>query len=140
MNNKYLSKYSNGKYVSQAQYITEIICENKAVKDKTDLHYKFWTTKKWSSFFRNQIATAHKLLENYQPNAIIKALTSNEGKKIYSLRAPHLKEIIEKKVLEIENENKKLTKTYNRSTDITFKKNITNNNILSKLRNLDNES
>jgi hypothetical protein len=140
MNNKYLSKYSNGKYVSQAQYITEIICENKAVKDKTDLHYKFWTTKKWSSFFRNQIASAHKLLENYRASAIIKALTSNEGKKIYSLRAPHLKEIIEKKVLEIEQENKKLTKTYNRSTDITFKKNITNNNILSKLRNLDNES
>jgi hypothetical protein len=37
--NKYLSKYSNGKTVSAAQYITEIICENKAKRDKLDLHW-----------------------------------------------------------------------------------------------------
>jgi hypothetical protein len=140
MNDQYLSKYSNGKYVSPAQYITEIICENKAIKDKNDLHYRFWTTKKWSLFYRNQIASAHKLLEQYPANAIIKALTSTEGKKIYSLRAPHLKSIIEQKVTEIENENKKLTKTYIRSTDNTFRKNVVGTNILSKLRNLDNES
>lgn len=141
MTEQYLSKYSNGKYVSSAQYITEIICENKAIKDKNDLHYRFWTTKKWSMFYRNQIASAHKLLEQYPANAIIKALTSVDGKKIYSLRAPHLKSIIDQKVLEIQNENKTLTKKYNKSTDVTFKKNITNinNNILSKLRDLDNE-
>ena len=38
---KYISKYSNGKEVSAAQYITELICENKAKQDKKDLHYKF---------------------------------------------------------------------------------------------------
>lgn len=140
MTDKYLSKYSNGKYVSSAQYITEIICENKAIKDKGDLHYRFWVTKKWSAFFRNQIAAAHKLLEKYPPSAIIKALTSTEGKRIYSLRAPHLESIVQQKFDEIEKENKTLTKTYNRSKDVTFRKNTTNTNILSKLRNLDNES
>lgn len=140
MSDQYLSKYSNGKYVTAAQYITEIICENKAIKDKSDLHYRFWTTKKWSMFYRNQIASAHKLLEKYPSAAIIRALTSIDGKKIFSLRAPHLQAIIDQKVSEIENENKTLTKTYNRSTDVTFRKSIKSNNILSKLRNLDNES
>jgi len=34
MSDKYISKYSNNKFVSAAQYITEIICEHKAKKDK----------------------------------------------------------------------------------------------------------
>jgi hypothetical protein len=138
--NKYLSKYSNGKYVSAAQYITEIICENKALKDGSDLHYRFWTTKKWSVFYRNQIASAHKLLEKYTAQAIIKALNSPEGKKIFSLRAPHLSDIIEKYTRIIENQNTKLTKKLERNSGSTFRKSIHKENILSKLRNIDNES
>ena len=38
---KFESKYSNNKMVSAAQYITELICENKAKIDKKDIHYKF---------------------------------------------------------------------------------------------------
>ena len=41
----YPSRYSNGKTVSAAQYITELICEHKANIEKLDLHYKFWTNK-----------------------------------------------------------------------------------------------
>ena len=70
---KYISKYSNGKEVTAAQYITEIICEKKAKIDKVDLHFRFWTTKKWDKFYRNQIGTANKLLEQYSDKAIIKA-------------------------------------------------------------------
>ena len=61
---KYPSRYSNEKFVSAAQYITEMICEKKAKIDKEDLHHRFWTNKKWSSFFRNQIATAHANVYN----------------------------------------------------------------------------
>lgn len=91
----YPSKYSNGKSVSAAQYITELICENKARIEKTDLHFRFWQTPKWSKFFRNQIASAHKLLKEYDMVPIVRALKSASGSKIYSLRAPHLIQIIE---------------------------------------------
>jgi hypothetical protein len=140
MTDKYLSKYSNNKEVTAAQYITEIICERKALIDKDDLHYKFWMQKKWQIFYKNQIGSAHKLLKKYTAKAIIKALQSDKGKKIYSLRAPHLIPIIEQQQTLIDQENVVFTKNINRKTDIIYKKNTNKNNILSKLKDLDNES
>jgi len=106
---KYPSKYSNGKDVSAAQYITELICEKKAKLNKKDLHYRFWTNKEWSGFFRNQIGSANKLLKQYDELAIIKALTSQEAQKIYSLRAPHLAPIIEREQAKLQQEKSKPT-------------------------------
>jgi hypothetical protein len=140
MSDKYLSKYSNNKEVTAAQYITEIICERKALIDKDDLHYKFWIQKKWQIFYKNQIGSAHKLLKKYTAKAIIKALQSDKGKKIYSLRAPHLIPIIEQQQTLIDQENVVFTKNINRKTDIIYKKNTNKNNIVSKLKDLDNES
>lgn len=140
--NKYPSKYSNGKSVSAAQYITELICERKAAKDKQDLHYRFWVSKKWEAFYKNQIASAHKLLKTFPDKAIIRALLTNEGQKIYSLRAPHLPPIIEKQALALEQENTVLTKSLDRKTDVSFSKQSTpiSKNIISKLKDLDYES
>jgi hypothetical protein len=92
---KYPSKYSNGKTVSGAQYITEIVCENKALKEKKDLHFRFWTEPYWEKFFKNQIASANKLLKLYDPMDVAKALKTPAGQKIFSLRAPHLNKMIE---------------------------------------------
>lgn len=44
---KWKSKYSPGRYISTHQYILEIVCENKAVKDKVDLPFQFWKLPKW---------------------------------------------------------------------------------------------
>lgn len=136
-NKKYLSKYSNGKTVSIAQYITEIICEHKAAKDKKDLHYRFWTTPYWSRFYRDQIASAITLLKSYEAEDIIGALRDDRGKKIYSLRAPFLKPIIE----EISEQNKKknqvLSKEFDRTEKINFRKHIPSTNIISKLEDLE---
>lgn len=147
MSEKYPSKYSNGKLVSAAQYITEMICERKAIKDKTDLHYRFWLQKKWQIFYRNQIASANKLVKEYDPKAVIAALNSANGKKIYSLRAPHLPDMI-KYQSELIHKNK--DKTTVRKNNIiknaeevlfqTSKNRANKNNILSKLKELDNES
>jgi hypothetical protein len=140
--NKYLSKYSNGKSVSAAQYITELICERKASKDKQDLHYRFWASPKWQAFYKNQIASAHKLLKSFPDKAIIRALLTDEGKKIYSLRAPHLPDIIKKEAALLEKENTVLTKSLERKTDVSFSKSSnlnTKNNIISKLKDLDYE-
>jgi predicted component of viral defense system (DUF524 family) len=139
MTNKYISKYSNGKEVSAAQYITEIICEKRAKQNKEDLHFRFWINKKWSAFFRNQIGTANKLLQKYKPNAIIRALKDKQAEKIYSLRAPFLLPIIERYEKAIESENQELTKIYERKDNVKFGKSTNKKNIISKLRGLDDE-
>lgn len=134
---KYYSKYSNGKTVSPAQYITELVCENKAKKDKLDLHYRFWTTKIWAKYYKDQIASAYKLIKKYPIKAIVSALRSHEGQKIYSLRAPFLVPIIETKAQMIAKENTDLTIELDRTTKTTFRKTLPNKNIISKLKELE---
>lgn len=137
---QYPSKYSNGKNVSAAQFITEIICERIAQKQRKDLHFRFWLSKDWEKEYKGQIATAHKLLQTYDDRAIIKALQSDKGKKIYSLRAPHLKDIIDiyQKQVELEiantsNNKKKIDRNL-------LNKGIDNKsyNILDKIKDIDN--
>lgn len=135
---KFISRYSNNKEVSAAQYITEIICEKKAKLDKKDLHYRFWLSKEWSAYYRNQIATANKLVKQYNPIAIVKALKDEKTQKIYSLRAPTLKPIIEQHQKLLDNSNKELSTNIDRSENKTFKQHKSKNNILSKLEDIDN--
>lgn len=140
MAKKYISKYSNNKEVSAAQYITEIICEHKAQKDKKDLHYRFWVTKEWSIFYRNQIGSANKLLKIYSDISIVRALKDNRASKIYSLRAPHLIPIIEEQELKLQAENKELNLDLTRIENVKFQKKTTQRkNIVSKLKDIDNE-
>jgi hypothetical protein len=134
---KYYSKYSNEKSVSAAQYVTELICENKAQKDKLDLHYRFWTTKKWEKYYKDQISSAYKLLKKYTAKSIIAALRSYEGQKVYSLRAPFLIPIIEKQAEIIEKENKDFTIELDRKDKKIFRKNLPNRNIISRLEELE---
>jgi hypothetical protein len=137
---KYPSKYSNGKLVSAAQYITELICEKKAKLTGQDLHYRFWVHKKWSAYYRNQIGSANKLLSKYSEVAIVKALNTGEASKIYSLRAPHLIPIIEQQQKILESQNQELSLEFDRKENKTYKTSGTGKpkNILSKLKDLDN--
>lgn len=139
---KYPSKYSNGKQVSSAQYITEIICENRAKMLKKDLHYRFWVTKEWSQYYRNQIGSANKLLEKYSDTAIIRALNNPKASKIYSLRAPHLLPIIEQEESKLETQNTELTIDIDRVSDPKFQATNfnTKKSILSRLKDIDDES
>lgn len=134
---KYISKYSNNKEVTAAQYITEIICEHKAKKEKRDLHFKFWTNKEWSKYYRDQIATANKLVTKYSPQAIIKALNEKRAEQIYSLRAPHLIPMIEQQEEIIKNENKTISQNFDRSEKKTYYRNNSNKSLLSKLKELE---
>lgn len=134
---KYPSRYSNGKSVSSAQYITELICEHKARLNKLDLHYKFWVNKEWAKYYRNQIATANQLVKKYNAKSIIKALNDKRAEKIYSLRAPHLIDIIEQ--YESVQEDTNIPQVVvDRSSDKTYRQTKKSNNILSKLKELDN--
>ena len=134
---KYISKYSNGKDVTAAQYITEIICENKARIDKKDLHFKFWTNKTWSKFFRDQIATANKLINKYSEKAIINALKNPKASRIFSLRAPHLIPIIEDEQKILDTTNTQLSQEFDRSEKKKFNTKPTTKSLLSKLKELE---
>jgi hypothetical protein len=137
---KYLSKYSNGKMVSAAQYITEIICEHLAKKDKKDLHYRFWLSKEWEKFYKSQIFSANKLLKNYSDKAIIKALYSEQGQKIFSLRAPHLIGIIQKQELLLSQQSEEdISTNYKRINNVKGRTEIKKTkSILDKLKEIDN--
>ena len=135
--NKYISKYSNDKLVSAAQYITELICERKAVKDKKDLHYRFWLSPEWEKYFKNQIGSANKLLKTYADKAIVNALLTSKGKTIYSLRAPHLIAIIEQEEKKLQAQNKQFTKEVERKNKISYTKNNTKKGIISKLKDIE---
>ena len=136
-NQKYPSKYSNGKDVSAAQYITEIICEKKAKREGKDLHYRFWINKEWAAFYRNQIASANKLVKQHKELAIIKALGNPKAEKIYSLRAPHLIAIIEQEERILESKNNDLSLHLERKDNIAYNKNRNKTNIISKLKDLE---
>jgi hypothetical protein len=141
-NKKYPSKYSNGKLVSAAQYITEVICEKRAKMNKQDLHYRFWVNKEWSKFYRDQIASANKLLTKYSDTAILRGLNNPKAAKIYSLRAPFLIPIIEDEEQKLQSQNTTLSLELNRPDEVVFGQRAIkkSTNIISKLKDLDNES
>lgn len=134
---KYPSKYSNGKSVSAAQYIAELICERIAKKDKKDLHYRFWLSSEWEKQYKGQIAAANKLLQKYDYKCIVAGLLSTSGQKIYSLRAPHLGDIIERESKKIQNQSNK-SKNIERNLFEEGKTQIRKStNIIDKLKEID---
>lgn len=135
---KFPSKYSNGKEVTAAQYLAEMICERVAKKNKKDLHYRFWLNKEWEKEYKGQIAAANKLLQKYDIKHIISALLTNHGQKIYSLRAPHLVDmIIAASKVKVET---KPVPDVERHIDSIGKTNNSKRNILDKLKDIDNGS
>jgi hypothetical protein len=136
--NKYPSKYSNGKDVSAAQYIAEMICERLAKRNKKDLHYRFWLSEEWEKEYKGQIAAANKLLKTYSFTEIVHALNSSYGLKIYSLRAPHLVGIIEKTKASAPKAPTGQNKNIERNLLDKGKDNSVKLSILDKLKELDN--
>ena len=131
---KYPSKYSNGKSVSGAQYITEAVCENKAKREKRDLHFRFWTDPYWEKYFRNQIASANQLIKTYDPIDIAKALKTSSGQKTFSLRAPHLKKMIETEQEKRQTSNSKSFIPIERKENLVVRSHEPQKNILDKLQ------
>lgn len=87
---KYNSKYSPGKKVSPAQYITEIVCERRASSLKSKLPVFFWRLPDWKNYYIYQIRIANELLKTYSEKAILAALNSEKCKTVFSLKNPIL--------------------------------------------------
>lgn len=134
---KFPSKYSNGKEVTAAQYLAELICERLAKKNKKDLHYRFWLNPDWEKEYKGQIAAANKLLSNFDIKHIIAALSTFNGQKIYSLRAPHLSDMISKESRKQKHENIEVAPQIERNIT-TYGRNKKSNSVLDKLKEIDN--
>jgi hypothetical protein len=133
---KFPSKYSNGKEVTSAQYLAELICERLAKKNKKDLHYRFWLSPEWEKEYKGQIAAANKLLAKFDIKHIISALSTYHGQKIYSLRAPHLSDMISKESKKHKIESVDNTPKIERNIT-TYRKSSKSNSVLDKLKEID---
>jgi hypothetical protein len=91
----YKSRFGADDLITAAQYIAENMCSRMAVKQKTELGVKFWKTEAWERKFLLQLRSANALLKLYDPEAIIRALRTAAGKKVYSLAAEWLDPIIQ---------------------------------------------
>lgn len=87
------SRFAGG-FISNAQYLAECMCDRMARKDGRELPCKFWNLDLWKRKFLLQVRAANSLLKVYDCSAIIKALKTNEGKRIYSLGAQWLVPIV----------------------------------------------
>lgn len=141
MTSNYPSRYSPNKNVTAAQYILELICEKKAKTQQKDLPIKFWNLPEWKKYFKTQLRKCHSLLKKYDERAIISALKDRRAKKIFSLHAPWLDDIIKEhdNKIKLERTKEKIVRTSSKSA--SFRKNtfVAKKNIISKLRDLDDD-
>lgn len=89
---RYPSRYSPGGFVTEAQYIIELVCEQAAIKRKIELPIKFWNLKEWQLIFKAQMRATHALLKKYSGKAIIKII---KEKRIDNLRPKWVESLIE---------------------------------------------
>ncbi len=93
---KYPSKYSPNQYVTEAQFIIELICEKKAKFDNVELPIKFWNLPQWSMFFKRNLRRVHKLLKEYNGKAMLNALNLPEFNNSYSVFTDRFIELVVK--------------------------------------------
>ena len=95
MSKKKLRSLKSDSQVTEAQYLTELLCINIATLDGKDLPNKFWNIPKWKRIFRTQVQFASSLLGAYSFQAIACAIKDKRSYKIHSFRAPWLVPIIQ---------------------------------------------
>lgn len=92
---KYPSRFSQGKFVNEFQYILQLICQKNASQTQRELPPEFLNEPQWKTFWGAQLKKCSQLLKSYSSESIIKALNDPRAKKIYSLHAKWLIPIIQ---------------------------------------------
>ena len=94
------SKYkhkSTGDYCTCAAYVAEMLCANNAQhQNKGSLPYKFWNIKPWDWTFKKQVILARKFIKKYSEEALVKAVSSPEFSRTFSLNSPRAEAIVRK--------------------------------------------
>ena len=133
---------TTGQPCDAAQYISEMVCLREAEStNEGQPAFKLWNTDKWKNKYRSQVTKAHQLLKKYDDVAIINALKSNRGKKIYSLRVKFLEPLIKKEQDKFNAEKSRQvdTKEYSEKPPEKPRKPYGKKSTLQKMRELDDE-
>ena len=128
---RYPSRYSPGGFVTAAQYIIELTCENQAHYRKTELPAKFWNLPEWNNTFKRYLRQVQVLLKKYDEKAIIRAIRKY---KICTLFSPVLQDRIKAEVKLLEGiEKVKEFAKLNRPTEVILPEKTIEKNKLSML-------
>jgi hypothetical protein len=87
-------KSQSGKECSFQQYIVEMMCIRNAKTKNEKLEPGFWNKDSWRKFYKLQIIKANSLKKAFSEQAILSALNSKKGEKIWSLYWRDLPELI----------------------------------------------
>ena len=140
--NKGYKHRTTGQSCNAAQYIAELCCLREAEKENIGRPaYALWNTEKWQKKYKSQVTKAYNLLNKYSDKAIINALNSYKGKRIYSLRVKFLEPIIEAEQKKIDEINSKEIKEieYKDATLEKPRQPFGKKSRLSELEDFDNE-
>jgi len=135
---KYQSKYSPGKEITPHQFIVELICEKRAKTLDKQLPIYFWKLQEWRTYFVYQSKICGQLLQEFAPEAVIRALKDKSAYKTYSLSAPYFKKIVQKhqSIIDKEKSNSR-AETLDYTDNATFKTNTGKKTKLDKLKELE---
>ncbi len=131
---------STGGHCTCAAYVAEIMCKKNAEnKNEGSLPHKFWNRKPWDWTFKRQLFRANQLIKKFSEAGIVKAIASNEFRKIFSLNHPSAERIIGKYhlIAKEQSEAEKQEVVYKENPTVR-KKTYGKKNILQKLRNIEN--
>lgn len=128
-------KYKNkaGSLVTAAQYITELLIIREAEIRRTILPHRFWLLPDYTKKYQIKIIHVNRFLKSYDPDDVVMALMSNEGKKVYGLKCPFLPRLIQEQQVIRKKQN--VSTEYDITEDISTRKNTFNKQ--TNLRNLD---
>lgn len=72
-------------WLGAAQFLAEGMCLRLAKRDRREIGDGFWNSEAWAKEFVLQTVHASKLLKDFSLEAIIAALKTTRGQKVYSL-------------------------------------------------------
>lgn len=139
---KYPSRHKPGTYITVGQWLGELMCERKALRDTKELPRAFWLkvhsdkelNQEWSNYLKVQTQQAYKLLKKFDEKQIIEAVKSKPT--LYSLLPKWVIEYISNYKVKAKPEVKN-TETQQINNNPTFKTDIPRKKgLLDKLEDL----
>lgn len=138
--NKYPSRHKADAFVTVGEWIGEVMCERKAIREGKELPQSFWLVSKkdnpnfkvWYDYLVRQIQTAYKLIKKHGEEKVLFTLKQNRG--IYSLMPKWVNEKIEKTV--VPNKSQEASTAFTEKDVVTYREAQEKKSVLSLLEEL----
>jgi hypothetical protein len=70
--------------------------KNAENKNEGSLPFKFWSKKPWDWTFKRQLFVARQLIKDFSEEAVVKAISSEDFRGIFSLNHPKVRGVVSK--------------------------------------------